>query len=153
MFIKTFKVKKPTVFGVAVIIAVICLLVAVGLTAYRFTRPTIYEMKTEKQRQEFISEMGWEVPDEFDECKATVIPEEWNDVYDNYNNLQKEQGFDLSKFKGKTVDIYTYKVKNYPNYEDSDCIKCTLIVYDGQLIGGDVCSVELDGFMQGLRKN
>lgn len=152
MFIKSVKVKKPGVLGIAITAGVICLLIILGLTAYRFAKPTVYEMKSEKQRQDFISEMGWQVSKEFDECKAAVIPEEWNEVYENYNKLQKQQGLDLSRFKGKTVEIYTYKVKNYPEHEKSDDINCTLIVYEGQLIGGDVCSVELNGFMQGLKK-
>ena len=106
---------------------------------------------TEAQRQEFLSEMGWEVSDEYDECKAVVIPEKFNEVYTNYNKLQKQQGFDLSKFKGKTAEVYTYNVKNYKGHEKDGEVKANLIIYEGQLIGGDVCSTELDGFMQGLK--
>ena len=44
-------------------------------------------------------------------------------------------------------------MKNYPGYENKDgVVRANLLVYEGRVIGGDVCSVELDGFMQGFEK-
>ena len=44
-------------------------------------------------------------------------------------------------------------MKNYPGYENKDgVIRANILVYDGRVIGGDVCSVELDGFMHGFEK-
>ena len=43
-------------------------------------------------------------------------------------------------------------MRNYPGYEDLDCIHATLLIYDGQVIGGDICSTQLDGFMHGFVK-
>ncbi len=151
MFIKTIKLKKPNILAAAILVVAVAALVLIILTAWKFASPAVYEMKTETQRQEFLSEMGWEVSDEYDECKAIVIPEKFNDVYTRYNKLQKQQGFDLSKFKGKTAEIYTYNVKNYKDHDKDGEVKANLIIYEGQLIGGDVCSTELDGFMQGLK--
>ena len=85
-----------------------------------------------------------------DRCKAVTIPKEFNEVYEKYNKLQKQQGFDLEDYKGKTAEVYTYAVKNYGNKKQE--VRANLIVCEGQLVGGDVCSAELDGFMQGLRK-
>ena len=98
----------------------------------------------------YISSLGWEVSEEPDEIKEVVIPYEFNDVYLNYNEIQKSQGFDLTDYAGERVKIWTYTVTNYPGYEDKDCIKINILVYEGCVIGGDVCSVELDGFMYGL---
>lgn len=151
MFIKTFKLKKPNILAAAVLVTAVAALALIILTAWKFVSPAVYEMKTEAQRQDFLSEMGWEVSDEYDECKAVVIPEKFNEVYAGYNKLQKQQGFDLSKFKGKTAEVYTYSVKNYKGCEKDGHVKANLIIYEGQLIGGDVCSTELDGFMQGLK--
>lgn len=152
MFIKTIKVKKPNVLFISFAVIVLCIVAVLILIGCKFAKKQVYEMNSETQRQEFLAEMGWEVPDEYDECKVITIPEKFNEVYSNYNKLQKEQGFDLEKFKGKTAEVYTYKVKNYPNGKDKENVVCDLIVYEGQLIGGDVCSTELDGFMQGLKK-
>ena len=53
--------------------------------------------------------------------------------------------------KGKRAKKWVYEVKNYPNYAaDSGCIRATLLVYDGLVIGGDVSSLELNGFSQGF---
>lgn len=150
MLIKTIKLKKPKILGIMLIILMIIAGVTVAVIGINHNKGKVYELKTENQRQEFLKEMGWQVSSEFDECKTAVIPEEWNEVYKNYNNLQKQQGFDLTAYKGKQIEIYTYSVKNYPDHEKDDNIICNLMIYQGQLIGGDICSTSLNGFMQGL---
>ena len=126
--------------------AVLALLLFFGLKG----RSNIRELDSETKRQHFLHEMGWEVPEKFDEVKTVLIPEDWSDVYKNYNDLQKQQGFDLTAYKGMQVQVYTYKVMNYPDHEKEDCIFCHLMISDGLLIGGDVSSTASDGFMQGL---
>ena len=149
MFIKAIKIKKSsfTILVASVLIIIIAVIMAVVAGAHQ---GVTYQLKSEKQRQSFLKEMGWEVSEEYTECKVVIIPEKFNDVYQKYNNLQKKQGFDLEKFKGKTVEIYTYEVKNYPGHEKN--IVANLMVYEGELIGGDVSCIEIDGFMQGLKK-
>lgn len=150
MFIKTIKVKKPTFAAVGAVLTAVVLLAVIVITVVRISSPVVYEMKSEAQRQSFLKDMGWEVSEEYDECKAVTIPKEFNEVYEKYNKLQKQQGFDLEDYKGKTAEVYTYTVKNYGDKKQE--VRANLIVCEGQLIGGDVCSAELDGFMQGLRK-
>lgn len=151
MFIKTIKVKKPNLLAAALLVVIACLLAVVALTAYRFSKKSQYTLGNEAQRQQFLKQMGWEVSDEFDECRQVLIPEQFNEVYEGYNELQKQQGFDLSAYKGKSCDVYTYKVRNYKGHEDKDDVRCNLMICDDVLIGGDVSSTELDGFMQGLK--
>ena len=153
MFIKTIKVRKPKIFAAILAAAgIICAVLLVIAACRLSSKNDIRELNSETKRQNFLTEMGWEVSDEYDECKVITIPDDFNEVYQNYNKLQKEQGFDLTKFKGKTAEVYTYKIKNYPKHENEEGIICNLIVCEDQLIGGDVCSTALDGFMQGLRK-
>lgn len=152
MFIKTIKIKKPGAALAAAVAILLCIIVVIAVIIGKSGKPTVYNLKTESQRQEFIKSMGWEVPKDYLECKVITIPEEWNDVYEEYNKLQKEQGFNLEKYKGKTVEIYTYQVLNYEGHEDKNCMVCNLMICDGILIGGDVCCTELNGFMQGLRR-
>ena len=152
MFIKTFKVKKKA--GAAVLGILLAALIAAAVLIARASsgKADIYTLKTEEDRQTFIAEMGWEADEEYEECKVVLIPENWNDVYTKYNELQKEQGFDLEKYKGRTCEIYSYHIHNYEGYEDSEDVYIDLYICDGVLIGGDVCCTRLDGFMQGLRK-
>lgn len=153
MFIKTIKIKKPTTALIGIIILIFAVIAVTMTVIHKIGNHTVYQLKTESQRQSFLKEMGWNVSAEYENCRVIVIPQDFNDVFQNYNTLQKEQGFDLSRYKGKTVEIYSYPVYNYSGYEDKDCIKCNLLICDGVLIGGDVCSVELGGFMQGLKKD
>lgn len=106
----------------------------------------------DNERMSFISQFGWEVSAEPTEIREIIIPEEFDEVYTKYNKIQLSQGFDLNSFKGMRVKKWTYAVKNYAGYEDKDCIRINLLVLDGKVIGGDVCSVELDGFMHGFSK-
>ncbi len=149
MFIKTVKIKSfwAAVTALALVaVAAAAIIFAVGRAN---DKTAAYRMTNEVQRQQFIDSLGWEVPEEYDTCRIVIIPETFDEVYENYNKLQKQQGFDLEDYKGKTVEIYSYPVYNYDGEKN---VVMNLMVCDGMLIGGDVCSAELDGFMQGLKK-
>lgn len=104
--------------------------------------------KTEEQRQEFLTALGWVVNPEPDEVVEVIIPKNFDDVYENYNNIQKEQGMDLSRYKGKRCKRYSYTVLNHPSGAQS--VRLNLLVCGNKIVGGDVSSMGLDGFMQGL---
>ena len=149
MIVKTIKVKKVGVVIAACIAASLFIFLVVYGVAHAYSEECI-TVETEDQRQSFIKEMGWEVDSSFNETSDAKIPVEFGDVYEQYNEIQKQQGFDLEKYKGKEIKIYTYKVTNYPSERDN--IYMNLMVFEGRLIGGDVSCNELDGFMQGLKK-
>ncbi len=108
----------------------------------------VYKAGTAEERLSFLSQFGWEVEEEPAEVKEVVIPEEFDDVYNQYNVIQKEQKLDLEKYKGTRVKCWSYNVKNYPGYENSDgVIRANMLVLDGVVIGGDISSTELSGFM------
>ena len=58
------------------------------------------------------------------------------------------QGFDLTDYCGKRVKRYTYEITNYPTGERG--IQAGLLVYKSTVIGGDVLSAQLGGFIHGL---
>ena len=99
----------------------------------------------------FFSTLGITVEKEPCEVSSVTIPLEFDDVYEQYNKLQIEAGFDLSPYKGKIATHKSYIVTNYTGYENSDCIRVNVLIYGGKIIGGDICSVELDGFMKPLK--
>lgn len=104
-----------------------------------------------KERVAFFSQFGWEISTDPLEVKEIVIPEEFDETYDEYNTLQKSQGLDLSKYKGKRAKFWSYEIRNYPGYENADgVIRGNILVYEGVVIAADVCSTVLDGFMQGI---
>ena len=106
--------------------------------------------KTNEQRVAFLAAFGWEVEADPDEVVDVKIPKEFDEVYESYNAVQQTQGCDLKKYAGKRCKRYTYVVTNYPGQADN--VRANLLVAGGKIIGGDVCSLELNGFMHGFRK-
>lgn len=97
------------------------------------------------ERAKFLLSYGWEISTVPLEVVEITIPREFNQVYEKYNQLQISQGFDLEKYRGKAVTRYTYSVINYPDKTEN--VRANLLVYKNRVIGGDICTVEMDGFM------
>nr|MBQ4318223.1 DUF4830 domain-containing protein [Clostridia bacterium] len=79
---------------------------------------------------------------------AVTIPSEFDKVFLGYNELQKRQGLNLAKYKRKEITRYTYVVTNYPDY--SGTVYANLLVYRNRIIGGDICSADVNGFIHGF---
>lgn len=102
-----------------------------------------------EERTAFLSQFGWEIDEDPAEVAEVLIPAEFDKGYEKYNEIQKEQELDLMPYAGKRAKRWTYNIKNYPGYEGRDgVVQANILVYEGAVIGGDVCSTELGGFMQ-----
>ena len=101
-------------------------------------------------RVEFISKFGWQVSQTPIEEVEVSIPSEFDTVYLGYNDIQKAQGLNLAKYKGKEVVRYTYEITNYEGYEGT--VYVNLLVYRNKIVGGDVCSADASGFIHGFEK-
>lgn len=146
MFVKTIKIKNlGYIIGAVAVIAVI---IAVAVASGGKNDTHTFAMSTNEERVGFLRDLGWETSDSFVDSKAVVIPSDFDDVYSAYNKLQKEQGFDLSDYKGKTAEIFTYEIYNYPDCDKQ--VVANMIILDNKLIGGDVCCTDIEGFMQGF---
>ena len=106
-------------------------------------------IKTNEDRVKFLSQFGYEVSEDPIETVEITLPEKFDKVYAGYNELQKAQGLDLSKYRRKTVMRYTYEVKNYDGYNGGKVL-ANVIVYRGRVIGGDVYSADPQGFVHGF---
>lgn len=106
-------------------------------------------ISTSEARRAFLAGFGWEIDEEQTEEDAVVIPAKFDTVYEDYNEIQKAQGLDLERYRGKTVMRYTYPVENYPDYDGT--VYATLLIYKDRVIGGDICSASVDGFAHGWR--
>ncbi len=107
-------------------------------------------IKTNNDRIEFLAQFGWEVKSEAVESEEVTIPSEFDKVFMGYNEIQKRQGLDLSDFKKKKVMRYTYEVTNYPDADG--VVYANLLVYRNRVIGGDICSADVKGFIHGFEK-
>ncbi len=110
----------------------------------------IESVKTPGDRVQLLESYGWQVSEEPLEFMEIQIPEEFDEVYEKYNEIQLGQGMDLKKYAGKRAMRYSYQITNYPTGE-SDII-ANILIYKNKLIGGDVCSPRINGFMHGLSK-
>ena len=108
------------------------------------------KIKKDEDRIAFLAQFGWEVEPTPKECTTVTIPADFDKVLAEYNELQKRQGLDLSKYASRTVERYTSTVTNYPDYEGS--VLANLLVFRGRVIGGDLCSADQSGFIHGFAK-
>lgn len=106
------------------------------------------KVKTNEERVALLKSYGWEVEETPAEEAEVTIPAEFDRVMENYNALQKSQGFDLSKYKNRDMIRYTYRVTNYPDYEGT--VYANLLIYKNRVVAGDICSSDVNGFILGL---
>lgn len=101
---------------------------------------------THRNRMTYIKSLNIDVDENSVSVKETVIPEDFGEVYERYNEVQKKAGFDLTPFKGREVTVYSYPLKNQNRV-------LTLIVCEDRIIGGDISDIKIDGEMKPLKEN
>ena len=155
MLIVTAKVpRRKLALGAALAALVCCCAVALKLgtsdsrEAVASGLPDPTGVKSNEDRVAYLAGYGWEVLSEPLATQELLIPEEMDDSYDEYLALQSQQGFDLTRYAGKRVKRYTYEVTNYPTGETG--VQANLLIYKNTVIGGEVLSPQLDGFLHGL---
>ena len=75
------------------------------------------KVKTADDAATFLSQFGWVVDAGSAETREVTIPAQFDKVFAGYNEMQKSQGLDLSKYKKKDVTRYTFTVTNYKDYD------------------------------------
>lgn len=96
----------------------------------------------------YLDTLGWETEGNA-VAERILLPETFGEEFQEYLALQTEGGFDLEAYRGKTITRYSFSVTNYPTGEDG--ILADLLVLDGEIIGGELRSNALDGFMLPLK--
>ena len=107
-------------------------------------------VRDNEARRSFLAQFGWQVSDTECESASVTVPAEFDKVFSSYNEMQKAQGLDLTSYRGRTVERYTYTVTNYEGYEGT--VYANLLVYRGRVIGGDICAADASGFLHGFNK-
>jgi hypothetical protein len=110
--------------------------------------PTPHGVRDNDDRVAYLESFGWRVEPQPLEVQEVRIPDEFDPVLQNYNEIQLSQGFDLSRHKGKRVMRYRYGVLNHP--QETFEVYADLLVDGDTVIGSDIHTAELDGFMAGL---
>ncbi len=108
------------------------------------------KVKSADDAARFLSQFDWVVDAGSVETAAVTIPAEFDKIFASYNEMQKTQGLDLSKYKKREVTRYTFTVTNYKDYEGD--VYANILVYRNRVIGGDICSADVSGFIHGFKK-
>ena len=101
-------------------------------------------VKSTEERIAFIEQFGIKVDQSSESEQSFKMPDSFDRVILGYNELQKKQGLDLSKYAKKRVTRYTYTVTNY------DCdgeAFVNLFVHRGRVIACDISSADPEGFV------
>ena len=155
MFITTLRINTLKLIGITALSVLVVAALVIFVPTYESTSASngiSYEkVYSNSDRVEFLSGFGWEVAQTPIEEVEVSIPAEFDTVYIGYNEIQKAQGLNLAKYKGKEVVRYTYEIKNYEGYEGT--VYVNLLVYRNKIVGGDVCSADASGFIYGFTKN
>ena len=150
----TLKLTPKRIFGIVLLlvgIIVISVTFVSNHTNEAQSVSAVISAKTDSERRAYLSKYGYKLASDCEQ-KEITIPKKWNDVYNSYNQIQKNQGFDLTDYKGQKATLYTYTVTNYKG--KGDCIVADMLVCEGKLIGGDICnSSAKDGFLVGFEEN
>ncbi len=155
MFIYSMRASTLKFFGV-VCVALVALITLIALVPTYEADAAVGEtvsynydkVKTDDDVEKFLSQFGWQVGAEPHETAEVTIPEEFDKIFAAYNEIQKRQGLDLSDYKRKKVKRYTYVVENYPDYDGT--VYANVLVYRNKVIGGDICSADVEGFIHGF---
>ncbi len=100
-------------------------------------------VKSNEDRVAFIKSFGIEI-DENGESESFTMPDNFDRVILGYNEIQKKQGLDLSKYAKKKVTRYTYRVTNLDYNGEA---YASLFVYRGRIIACDISSADPEGFV------
>ena len=125
MFVYSLKASTLKFFGIIGVAAVVLVALILLIPSKTETTAEIAAMnenisfnniKSSSDVISFLKQYGWETENAaIEECEIT-IPKEFDKVMTTYNEIQKQQGLDLTKYRKKTATRYTFKVNNYPNY-------------------------------------
>jgi len=137
--------RRLPLIGIAVIVALLILLFVFSNDTYASD-----EIRSVSDAAAYLSDFGWEIEPQPVSVRQVEIPAKFSEIYEEYNDLQKSQGFDdLSQYRSMTATVYTFRILNHPTTAN---VFANVLVIDGTVIAGDVVSYAIDGFLTGLDK-
>lgn len=153
MFVISLKLDKNKIYAT---LATLCLVIAAACVALPERSHNVLNnnisnsAKSTSEHIEFLNAYGYNVNENPIQIQEIVIPSQFSETYEKYNEFQKLSGFDLVRYKNQRVKKYTYKVIDYDSVQDE--VVANVLVYNNKIIGGDVSSTRLGGFTHGFIK-
>ena len=155
MFVYTLKASGIKFFAV-IAVSVALLATAIGIlpsisaaTDVASVTTEFKNIKNEDDMVNFLAQFDYKAENKPTNVYEIDIPQEFNSIFEKYNEIQRAQGLNLKRYAGKDATAYVYKITNY-EYEGD--VYATLFIRNGRVIAGDICSKDGDGFVHGFRK-
>ena len=152
MIIVTAHIPKRKLLAGGITVLCCCAAVAAALILTLGARAVtvsaeVKHIRTNDDRLAYLSGLGWEVSLQPIATEELLIPQQFDDSYDDYLKLQEDQGFDLARYCGKRIKRYTYQLTNYPARDEP--MQIALLIYKNKVIGGQIQSAS-GGLLHGL---
>ena len=152
MIIVTARVPKKKLLAGGITALCCCAVVAAALLLTLGGRAVtasaeVKNIRTNDDRLAYLGGLGWQVSPQPIATEELLIPEQFDDSYQGYLQLQSDQGFDLNQYRGKRVKRYTYQLTNYP--AQAEPVQIALLVYKNKVVGGQIQSSS-GSFLHGL---
>ena len=153
MFVYTVKVSSikffcAILFSAAVLVGIVAVVPVIDSAGEVAVAALNFKgIATVEEQLEFLDGLGYKVSPIPVYADEVVIPEVFDGVYEKYNELQKSQGLNLEKYRGKKVMRYTYT-----EAAEEDTRYVTLLIYKNKIIGCDVTTLGESGSVVGLEQ-
>ena len=146
------KIKLSPRWRIAVCVAMLaiftalCVVSAMGAMTDNEETASGASVKNEQAAADYLRAVGEEDAAQLS-CERITIPEQFDEVYEEYNGMQWQSGFDLSEYKGKDALRFTFALTRH------DASYAVLLVRDCAVIGGHYSNGEYGGEYLPLEKD
>ncbi len=138
------KIKLSPRWRIAVCVAMLaiftalCVVSAMGAMTDNEETASGASVKNEQAAADYLRAVGEEDAAQLS-CERITIPEQFDEVYEEYNGMQRQSGFELSEYKGKDALRFTFALTRH------DASYAVLLVRDCAVIGGHYSNGEYGG--------
>ena len=133
-------------FPAAAVAAALLFVLASSLFALRANGVSL---RGPERRCAYLASLGHQADPSSERLRTVFLPVRFDALLEDYNDLQLAQGFDLRAAAGRSCLCCSYDLLDYPGWDGR--VIATLYLYRGRVIGGDVHTAAVDGFMRPLR--
>ena len=78
--------------------------------------------------------------------EKVCLPEPFDAVFEAYNELQKQAGYNLAPYSGRVVERWSYPLKD----GNAEAATLHLLVCEGCIVGGDIEANVAGGYLYAL---
>lgn len=151
MFTKSLKLTKKRAVALLLILGVILSTAVILCSSPRslFSTGDMLDVSQTNGREKYLASYGWVIDPDSEEARNVLLPKNFEGAVREYADMQTSQGYDFASYAGLECSQFTYTVTNYEGC--SSTVYATLYVKGTRVIGGDIHSAEIDGFMHGIR--